>query len=44
MLSMFNMYGGKGKLVLFVICALGVIGLGAVAIKYIASRWLPTRA
>jgi hypothetical protein len=34
-LSMFNMYGGKGKLVLAFICLLGIGGLGVVYIKCI---------
>jgi hypothetical protein len=34
-LSMFNMYGGKGKMVLAFICLFGIGGLGAVYIKCI---------
>jgi hypothetical protein len=36
MLGLFNMYGGKGKVVLLVICLLGAAGLGSVYFKYVA--------
>jgi hypothetical protein len=36
LLSLFNMYGGKGKFLLLVVCVLGVIGLGSVYFNYVA--------